>query len=112
MFVITSVCYSNNKMIFKLDYASFHTVLCLKYFITLVISLFCISLYYGMFRYKTDKKIRKQPQYSVLNPVYALVPTIVITILAFGICYFMWNGTIFSWPEYLNEKLGCSIPIE
>lgn len=62
----------------------------LKGVATLVVCYFVFTLYYGMYRFKTDVKIRKQSQYNLLNPRYALLPSIIITLLACCIFYFIW----------------------
>lgn len=87
---------------FKLSYADFYLLLDVKFTITLVIGFFVLHLYYGIFRYRVGAKIRRQRKYSTLSYKYSLSTTITITILAFGILYFMWNGTIFSYPDYIG----------
>ena len=87
---------------FKLSYADFYLLLGVKFMITLVIGLFILRLYYGMFRYMVGAKSRRQRKYSTLSYKYSLSTTITITILAFGILYFMWKGTIFSYPDYIG----------
>lgn len=66
-------------------------VICLKCVATIVMVYFTFTLYYGMYRYKTDVEIRKKSQYSLLNPKYALTPTIVITVFVFGVLYLFWK---------------------
>lgn len=87
---------------FKLSYVDFYLLLDVKFMITLVICLFILHLYYGMFRYKTGVKIMRQREYSTLSYKYYLTTTITITILAFGVLYSMWKGTIFSYPDYIG----------
>lgn len=87
---------------FKLSYADFYLLLGVKFMITLVIGLFILHLYYGMFRYMVGAKSRRQRKYSILSYGYTLTSTITLTILAFGILYFMWKGTIFSYPDYIG----------
>lgn len=78
-------------MIFVVSQAFHYAITVLKVVATLVICYFVFTLYYGMYRYKTDEKIRKQSQYNLLNPKYALLPTIIITIVAAGIFYLIWS---------------------
>ena len=87
---------------FKLSYAEFYALLYVKFMITLVIGFFILHLYYGMFRYMVGTKIRRQRKYSTLSYWNTLTSTITLTILAFGILYFMWKGTIFSYPDYIG----------
>lgn len=87
---------------FKLSYADFYLLLGVKFMITLVIGLFILHLYYDMFRYMVGAKSRRQRKYSTLSYMYTLTSTITLTILAFGILYFMWKGTIFSYPDYIG----------
>lgn len=79
-------------MIFVISYAFHCAITVLKVVATAVICYFIFTLYYGMYRYKTDEKIRKQSQYNLLNPKYALIPTVIMTILALGIFYLIWKG--------------------
>ena len=79
-------------MIFVISYAFHYAITVLKVVATAVICYFIFTLYYGMYRYKTDKKIRKQSQYNLLNPKYALIPTVIMTILALVIFYLIWKG--------------------
>lgn len=72
------------------NYVFHWAMVSLKIMATIVISYFVFTLYYGMYRYKTDEKIRKQSQYNLLNPKYALIPSVIITLLAFGIFYVIW----------------------
>lgn len=81
-------------MIFAISYAFHYAITGLKVAVTLIICYFVFTLYYGMYRYKTDEKIRKQSQYNLLNPKYALIPTIIITIVAAGIFYLIWSGFV------------------
>lgn len=78
-------------MIFVVSQAFYYAITGLKVAATLIICYFVFTLYYGMYRYKTDEKIRKQSQYNLLNPKYALIPTIIITIVAAGIFYLIWS---------------------
>lgn len=79
-------------MIFVISYAFHYAITVLKVVATAVICYFIFTLYYGMYRYKTDEKIRKQSQYNLLNPKYALIPTVIMTILALVIFYLIWKG--------------------
>lgn len=81
-------------MIFVISYAFHYVITGLKVAATLIICYFVFTLYYGMYRYKTDEKIRKQSQYNLLNPRYALIPTVILTILALGIFYLIWIGIV------------------
>lgn len=81
-------------MIFVISQVFYYTITVLKVAATLIICYFVFTLYYGMYRYKTDEKIRKQSQYNLLNPKYALLPTIIITIVAAGIFYLIWSGFV------------------
>ena len=81
-------------MIFVISYAFRYVVTVLKVVATAVICYFIFTLYYGMYRYKTDEKIRKQSQYNLLNPKYALIPTVIMTILAIAIFYLIWKGIV------------------
>jgi hypothetical protein len=81
-------------MIFVVSRAFYYAITVLKVAATLIICYFVFTLYYGMYRYKTDEKIRKQSQYNLLNPKYALIPTIIITIVAAGIFYLIWSGFV------------------
>lgn len=81
-------------MIFAISYAFHYVIIGLKVAATLIICYFVFTLYYGMYRYKTDEKIRKQSQYNLLNPRYALIPTVILTILALGIFYLIWRGIV------------------
>ena len=81
-------------MIFAISYVFHYAITGLKVAVTLIICYFVFTLYYGMYRYKTDEKIRKQSQYNLLNPKYALIPTIIITIVAAGIFYLIWSGFV------------------
>ena len=81
-------------MIFAISYAFHYVITGLKVAVTLIICYFVFTLYYGMYRYKTDEKIRKQSQYNLLNPRYALIPTVILTILALGIFYLIWIGIV------------------
>lgn len=78
-------------MIFVVSQASYYAITVLKVAATLIICYFVFTLYYGMYRYKTDEKVRKQSQYNLLNPRYALVPTVILTIVAIGIFYLIWK---------------------
>lgn len=78
-------------MIFVVSQAFYYAITVLKVAATLIICYFVFTLYYGMYRYKTDEKVRKQSQYNLLNPKYALLPTIIITIVAAGIFYLIWG---------------------
>lgn len=78
-------------MIFVFSQAFYYAITVLKVAATLIICYFVFTLYYGMYRYKTDEKVRKQSQYNLLNPKYALLPTIIITIVAAGIFYLIWS---------------------
>lgn len=78
-------------MIFVVNQASYYAITVLKVAATLIICYFVFTLYYGMYRYKTDEKVRKQSQYNLLNPRYALVPTVILTIVAIGIFYLIWK---------------------
>lgn len=86
----------------KLSYVEFNLLIDIKFIVTLVICFFILYLYYGVFQHKTDVKIMRQRKYSTLSYKYSLSATITITILAFGILHFMWNGTIFSYPDYIG----------
>ena len=86
----------------KLSYVEFNLLIDFKFMVTLVICFFILYLYYAVFRHKTGVKIMRQRKYSALSYKYSLSTTITITILAFGILYFMWNGTIFSYPDYIG----------
>lgn len=86
----------------KLGYVEFNLLIDVKFMVTLVISLFILYTYYNVFRYKTGVKIMRQREYSTLSYKYYLITTITITILAFGVLYFMWKGTIFSYPDYIG----------
>lgn len=81
-------------MIFVVSQAFYYTITVLKVAVTLIICYFVFTLYYGMYRYKTDEKVRKQSQYNLLNPKYALLPTIIMTIVAAGIFYLTWKGIV------------------
>lgn len=81
-------------MIFVVNQAFYYAITVLKVAATLIICYFIFTLYYGMYRYKTDEKIRKQSQYNLLNPRYALVPTVILTIVAIGIFYLIWKGIV------------------
>lgn len=81
-------------MIFVVSQAFYYAITVLKVAATLIICYFVFTLYYGMYRYKTDEKVRKQSQYNLLNPKYALLPTIIITIVAAGIFYLIWSGFV------------------
>lgn len=81
-------------MIFVVSQAFYYVITVLKVAATLIICYFVFTLYYGMYRYKTDEKIRKQSQYNLLNPRYALIPTVILTILALGIFYLIWRGIV------------------
>jgi len=81
-------------MIIVISYAFHYAITVLKVVATIVICYFIFTLYYGMYRYKTDEKIRKQSQYNLLNPRYALVPTVILTIVAIGIFYLIWKGIV------------------
>lgn len=81
-------------MIIVISYAFHYAITGLKVVVTIVICYFIFTLYYGMYRYKTDEKIRKQSQYNLLNPRYALVPTVIMTIVAIGIFYLIWQGVV------------------
>ena len=81
-------------MIIMVSQAFYYTITVLKVVATIVICYFIFTLYYGMYRYKTDEKIRKQSQYNLLNPRYALVPTVILTIVAIGIFYLIWKGIV------------------
>lgn len=81
-------------MIIVISYAFQYAITVLKVVATIVICYFIFTLYYGMYRYKTDEKIRKQSQYNLLNPRYALVPTVILTIIAIGIFYLIWKGIV------------------
>ena len=81
-------------MIFVISYAFRYAITVLKVVATAVICYFIFTLYYGMYRYKTDEKIRKQSQYNLLNPKYALIPTVIMTILALVIFYLIWKGIV------------------
>lgn len=81
-------------MIFAISYVFHYVITGLKVAATLIICYFVFTLYYGMYRYKTDEKIRKQSQYNLLNPRYALIPTVILTILALGIFYLIWIGIV------------------
>lgn len=78
-------------MIIVISYAFHYAIIVLKVVATIVICYFIFTLYYGMYRYKTDEKIRKQSQYNLLNPKYALIPTVILSILALGIIYLFWK---------------------
>jgi len=86
----------------KLSYVEFNLLIDIKFMVTLVICFFILYLYYDVFRHKTGVKIMRQRKYSALSYKYSLSTTITITILAFGILYFMWKGTIFSYPDYIG----------
>lgn len=86
----------------KLSYVEFNLLIDFKFMVTLVICFFILYLYYNVFLHKTDVKIRRQRKYSTLSYKYSLSITITITILAFGVLYFMWKGTIFSYPDYIG----------
>lgn len=86
----------------KLSYVEFNLLIDIKFIVTLVICFFILYLYYNVFRHKTDVKIMRQRKYSTLSYKYSLSTTITITILAFGILYFMCDGTIFSYPDYIG----------
>lgn len=86
----------------KLSYVEFNLLIDFKFMVTLVICFFILYLYYDVFLHKTDFKIRRQRKYSTLSYKYSLSTTITITILVFGILYFMWKGTIFSYPDYIG----------
>lgn len=77
-----------------MSYAFHYAITVLKVAATLIICYFVFTLYYGMYRYKTDERVRKQSQYNLLNPKYALLPTIIITIVAAGIFYLIWRGFV------------------
>lgn len=81
-------------MIFVISHAFHYAITVLKVVATAVICYFIFTLYYGMYRYKTDEKIRKQSQYNLLNPKYALIPTVIMTILALVIFYHIWKGIV------------------
>lgn len=81
-------------MIFVVSQAFYYAITVLKVVATAVICYFIFTLYYGMYRYKTDEKIRKQSQYNLLNPKYALIPTVIMTILALVIFYLIWEGIV------------------
>lgn len=81
-------------MIFVVSQAVHYAITVLKVAATSIICYFVFTLYYGMYRYKTDEKVRKQSQYNLLNPKYALLPTIIITIVAAGIFYLIWSGFV------------------
>lgn len=81
-------------MIFAVSQVFYYAITVLKGAATLIICYFVFTLYYGMYRYKTDEKVRKQSQYNLLNPKYALLPTIIITIVVAGIFYLIWNGFV------------------
>ena len=81
-------------MIIVISYVFHYAITVLKVVVTTVICYFIFTLYYGMYRYKTDEKIRKQSQYNLLNPRYALVPTVILTIVAIGIFYLIWKGIV------------------
>ena len=81
-------------MIFAISYIFYYVITGLKVAATLIICYFIFTLYWGMYRYKTDEKIRKQSQYNLLNPRYALIPTVILTILALGIFYLIWRGIV------------------
>jgi hypothetical protein len=81
-------------MIFVVSQAFYYAITVLKVAATLIICYFVFTLYYGMYRYKTDEKVRKQSQYNLLNPKYALLPTIIMTIVAAGIFYLIWSGFV------------------
>lgn len=81
-------------MIIVISYAFHYAITVLKVVVTIVICYFIFTLYYGMYRYKTDEKIRKKSQYNLLNPRYALVPTVILTIVAIGIFYLIWKGIV------------------
>jgi len=81
-------------MIFVISHAFHYAITVLKVVATAVICYFIFTLYYGMYRYKTDEKIRKQSQYNLLNPKYALIPTVIMTILALVIFYLIWKGIV------------------
>lgn len=81
-------------MIFVVSQVFYYAITVLKVAATLIICYFVFTLYYGMYRYKTDEKVRKQSQYNLLNPKYALLPTIIITIVAAGIFYLIWSGFV------------------
>lgn len=81
-------------MIFVISYAFHYAITVLKVVATVVICYFIFTLYYGMYRYKTDEKIRKQSQYNLLNPKYALIPTVIMTILALVIFYLIWKDIL------------------
>lgn len=81
-------------MIFVISYVFHYAITVLKVVATAVICYFIFTLYYGMYRYKTDEKIRKQSQYNLLNPKYALIPTVITTILALVIFYIIWKGIV------------------
>lgn len=86
----------------KLSYVEFNLLIDIKFMVTLVICFFILYLYYDVFRHKTGVKIMRQRKYSTLSYKYSLSTIITITILAFGILYFMWNGTIFSYSDYIG----------
>ena len=86
----------------KLSYVEFNLLIDFKFMVTLVICFFILYLYYDVFRYKTGVKTVRQREYSTLSYKYYLITTITITILAFGVLYFMWKGTIFSYPDYIG----------
>lgn len=94
--VIIISWHSISKATSKLGYVEFNILIDVKFMVTLVISLFILYTYYNVFRYKTGVKITRQREYSTLSYKYYLITTITITILAFGVLYFMWKGTIFS----------------
>ena len=81
-------------MIIVISCVFHYAITVLKVAATLIICYFVFTLYYGMYRYKTDEKIRKQSQYNLLNPRYALIPTVILTILALGIFYLIWRGIV------------------
>lgn len=81
-------------MIIVISCAFHYAITVLKVAATLIICYFVFTLYYGMYRYKTDEKIRKQSQYNLLNPKFALIPTVILTILALGIFYIIWRGIV------------------
>jgi hypothetical protein len=81
-------------MIFVISYAFHYAITVLKAVAIAVICYFIFTLYYGMYRYKTDEKIRKQSQYNLLNPKYALIPTVIMTILALVVFYLIWKGIV------------------
>lgn len=81
-------------MIIGISYALHYAITVLKVVATIVICYFIFTLYYGMYRYKTDDKIRKQTRYNLLNHRCALVPTVIMTILALVIFYLIWKGIV------------------